>query len=122
MGTVVTFPPRRPAPLVASRATMTPAVRRQIEATIEALIDVLDTADGSPDLEPDADAEPSLGWSLSMALGTDDDQEANSPEWEGPSSNRQPARSPYRSRKPLSRRASSTKTDDFPPVDSPAAT
>ncbi|WP_427026577.1 hypothetical protein ACP4J4_20380 (plasmid) [Aureimonas ureilytica] len=122
MSVILPFWPRQSPFHAANRATMTPALRRQIEATIEALIDVLDAADGSPDMEPDADAEPSLGWSLSMALGTADDQEASAPEWEVPTSNRRPTRSPHHSQKPLPRRASSTETSDFPPVDSPAAT
>lgn len=32
--------------------------RRSIEATVQALIDVLDALDGDPDLEPGDDAEP----------------------------------------------------------------
>jgi hypothetical protein len=81
MGAVVPFTPRQPA----RRGTANPApgslpLRRQVEATIEALIDFLDVLDADPDLEPDADVEPSLGWSLSMAIGTADDCEDTSPE------------------------------------------
>jgi hypothetical protein len=45
-----------------------PITREQVEAKIALLIDLLDTLDGDPDLEPDsdiedgADDEPSLGW------------------------------------------------------------
>lgn len=80
MSVVLPFKPRQRAPVPSQQASISPALRRQIEATIEALIDVLDAADGSPDLEPDADDEPSLGWSLSMAAGTSDDCEDTSPE------------------------------------------
>lgn len=38
--------------------TLTPALRRRLEATIEQLIGLLDEIDGDPDHEPDADAEP----------------------------------------------------------------
>lgn len=37
-------------------------LRERIEATIEAMIAMLDELDGDADLEPDTDAEPSLGW------------------------------------------------------------
>ena len=36
-------------------------VRERIEARIDGLIDMLDALDGDPDLEDNADAEPSLG-------------------------------------------------------------
>jgi hypothetical protein len=67
----------------------TPA-RERIEAEIEkhlsaadALIALLDRADGDPDLcasehdgrEPDADDEPSLGWTISGNWGGRDDLE-----------------------------------------------
>lgn len=41
---------------------ITPAMRARLEATIEALVALLDEIDGDADLEPDEDAEPSLGW------------------------------------------------------------
>lgn len=41
---------------------ITPAMRARLEATIDALVELLDAVDGEPDLEPDADAEPWLGW------------------------------------------------------------
>lgn len=40
---------------------VTPEMRARLEATIEALVSLLDEIDGDPDLEPDTD-EPSLGW------------------------------------------------------------
>ncbi len=43
--------------------------RRQIVAAIHAMIDRLDSLDGDCDLEPDADSEPSLGWSSTYAIG-----------------------------------------------------
>ncbi|AZO23891.1 MULTISPECIES: hypothetical protein [unclassified Mesorhizobium] len=46
-------------------------LRRRIERTIEALLTILDEADGEPDLEATADDEPYLaGWS-----GTNEDLE-----------------------------------------------
>ena len=55
---------------------LSPATLRQnIEATIERLLVLLDTLDGDPDLEPDADGEPSLGWTATMAFGSLDDRE-----------------------------------------------
>lgn len=80
MGVVLPFTPRGPASATAHRATMSPDLRRSIEATIEALIELLDFAGGDADQEPDADGEPSLGWSPTMALGTADDCEDTSPE------------------------------------------
>lgn len=37
-------------------------LRERIEAAIESLLLVLDQLDSDPDLEPDNDDEPSLGW------------------------------------------------------------
>ena len=54
--------PNSPRPL-------TPAERRRIEAIVESLIDLLDEADGDPDLEP------SLGWSRTCAQGALDTDE-----------------------------------------------
>jgi hypothetical protein len=55
---------------------LSPATLRQnIEASIERLLAMLDTLDGDPDLEPDADGEPSLGWTATMAFGSLDDRE-----------------------------------------------
>lgn len=80
MGAVVPFTPRRQASKPVLPAPGSLPLRRQVEATIEALIDFLDVLDADPDLEADADGEPSLGWSLSMAIGTADDCEDTSPE------------------------------------------
>lgn len=80
MGVVLTFTPRGFVSVAAHRASISPDLRRSIEATIEALIELLDFADGDTDLEHDADGEPSLGWSPTMALGTADDCEDTSPE------------------------------------------
>ncbi|KAB0680092.1 hypothetical protein [Aureimonas leprariae] len=52
------------------------SARRFITAEIERLIDMLDALDGDPDAEDGGDAEPSLGWTHTMAWGTTDD-------WEG---------------------------------------
>ncbi|MGE6739667.1 hypothetical protein ACQKGC_05265 [Allorhizobium pseudoryzae] len=41
---------------------LTPALRREIEATVERLIAILDMFDGDEDLEDDASGEPWLGW------------------------------------------------------------
>ena len=68
--------PGAPAVTIPNRA----ALRRELEATIDRLIAALNALDADPDLEPDADGEPSLGWSPTMALGTADDLEGTSPE------------------------------------------
>lgn len=122
MGVVLPFPTRASASVAAHRTAISPDLRRSIEATIEALIEVLDFADGDTDLEHDADGEPSLGWSPTMALGTADDQEAGAPEWEGPTTVRRPVCLPHHSHNTLPCKASSVKIGDFRPVDSPAAT
>lgn len=41
---------------------LTPAIRKQIEETIEHLLSVLDQFDGDENLEDDGNDEPSLGW------------------------------------------------------------
>ena len=41
---------------------LTPAMRKQIEATIEHLLSVLDHFDGDENLEEDGNREPWLGW------------------------------------------------------------
>lgn len=38
------------------------ALRRRMEAAIDSMLALLDELDGDPDLEPDNDDEPSLGW------------------------------------------------------------
>ncbi|TIW71235.1 MAG: hypothetical protein E5V56_00835, partial [Mesorhizobium sp.] len=50
---------------------LTAARRLRIERTVEALLAILDDADGDPDMEPNGDREgessdyePSLGWTL----------------------------------------------------------
>lgn len=44
---------------------LTPALRREIEATVEQLISILDLFDGDENVEDDGCAEPSLGWPTS---------------------------------------------------------
>ena len=52
---------------------LTPAMRKQIEATIEQLLLILDQFDGDPDLEDGADGEPSLSWTDTQGrYGLDD--------------------------------------------------
>ena len=66
------------------------ALRAQIEAELERMIDLLDAIDGDPDLEPslgsvapghvdeaepDTDLEPSLCWTSTYAHGSDQDLE-----------------------------------------------
>ena len=41
---------------------LTPGMRKQIEATIENLLSVLDHFDGDENVEDDASGEPCLGW------------------------------------------------------------
>lgn len=41
---------------------LTPALRREIEATVERLISILDMFDADENLENDGSDEPSLGW------------------------------------------------------------
>ncbi|WP_152049034.1 hypothetical protein [Aureimonas psammosilenae] len=73
MSNVLSFPPtttRQVGP--APRGVRT---RVLIEDEIERLISLLDVIDGDPDAEDDGAAEPSLGWTLTMAHGTTDDRE-----------------------------------------------
>ena len=46
--------------------------RRKIEEAIERLLAVLDAIDGDPEAEPDAEDEPSLGWSATGATSVYD--------------------------------------------------
>lgn len=41
---------------------LTPMLRKQIEATMEHLVAILDRFDGDENLEDGVDGEPSLGW------------------------------------------------------------
>lgn len=51
---------------------LTPQLRRRIERTIAALVDLLDQVDAAHEnLEEGGDDEPSLGWTLTMAHGWD---------------------------------------------------
>lgn len=45
---------------------VTPAMRARLEATIDALVGLLDEIDGDPDFETASDDEPCLGWSYSV--------------------------------------------------------
>ena len=97
MSNVVTFPARQPgaagATLTAAGLALAPDVCEHIERAIEAaletaqrLIGILDRADGNPDLEDGADAEPSLGAPEGHASqvvwlrGSDTDLETTTPE------------------------------------------
>ncbi|WP_024281210.1 hypothetical protein [Xanthobacter sp. 126] len=54
-------------------------LRACLGAAIEALVDILDRLEPEPDLEPDNDDEPSLGWcngAPTSRYGGDDDREA----------------------------------------------
>ena len=95
MDNVLTFRPR-PLPVAPIEAEPLPetSLRARIEAaaevavdTAERLIAILDTWDGDADLEPDADAEPSLaapehhdGSQVGWCRGNDGDREAEAPE------------------------------------------
>lgn len=57
----------------ASRAAL---CRRLADAT-ESIIALLDALDGDPEAEDCGDAEPSLGWTATMAWGSTDDREEN---------------------------------------------
>ncbi|WP_188909927.1 hypothetical protein [Aureimonas endophytica] len=50
------------------------AVRTLIKK-IERPVSLLDSLDGDPDAGADGDDEPSLGWTRTMAIGTNDDAE-----------------------------------------------
>lgn len=67
------------------------AVRRCLADEIEELIALLDRLHGDPDFEPDADDEPSLGWSATMALGSADDREEDVGDEREPDEDREPA-------------------------------
>lgn len=49
--------------------------RHRIEAAIESLIALLDASEPDPDLEPQGDDEPWLGWTSTMAHGNNEDRE-----------------------------------------------
>ena len=50
---------------------LAPSIRRAIEDEIARLVDLLDAS------EPDADLEPTLGWTANGELGDRDDREGN---------------------------------------------
>ena len=95
MGDVLTFTPRpKPAapealkPLAGAdlRASLEEAAQTALDAA-DRIIAVLDRMDGDPDLEEDADAEPSLaapenhsGSQVTWLRGNDQDREAETPE------------------------------------------
>ncbi len=54
------------AELVTIYMPVTPAMRARLEATIDALVGLLDEIDGDADFEPANDDEPSLGWTWSF--------------------------------------------------------
>ncbi|WP_416356328.1 hypothetical protein ACLNGM_20195 [Aureimonas phyllosphaerae] len=66
------------------------ALRREIERQIETLLAVLDDMDGDTDTEDGGDAEPSLGWSTTMAIGSADDREDDGRDTHLPSTMRHP--------------------------------
>jgi hypothetical protein len=66
-------------PLPSDRLALTPARRARIERTIEALLSILDDADGDADLEDGSDDEPAL----SGFSGSDDDREYDVAELSG---------------------------------------
>lgn len=78
-------PGRDPPPIPNRRA-----LRREIERQIETLLTVLDDMDGDADTEDGGDAEPSLGWSTTMAIGTADDREDDGRDPHSPSTVRHP--------------------------------
>lgn len=45
-------------------------LRRLLSAVIEAILQYLDELDGDADLEPAADAEPSMGWAAPAGTGS----------------------------------------------------
>ncbi len=51
------------------------ALRARLTQEIEERIAILDALDGDPDLEPGADAEPTLGWTRTWAVGNTHDLE-----------------------------------------------
>lgn len=52
----------RPAESFTRIVELTPSLRREIEATVEHLIAILDRFDGDENVEDAGDYEPSLGW------------------------------------------------------------
>lgn len=48
---------------------MSRSERKTVEDLIEALLAILDAADGSADAEEGGDMEPSLGWTIHGGLG-----------------------------------------------------
>ena len=88
MGDVLTFILRpRPAEPEAPDPQTRADVRAILEEIGERVIALLDTWDGDADLEPDADAEPSLaapenhhGTQVGWCRGNDGDREAEAPE------------------------------------------
>ena len=95
MDNVLAFTPRpRPVSQVEPEPGTAPTLRVRIEAaaevavdTAERLIAILNQMDGDADLEPDADAEPSLaapehhdGTQVGWCRGGDGDREAEAPE------------------------------------------
>lgn len=93
MSNVLTFTPRpRPAVLTSAPPIAGPDLRTRLEEAAQSALDVadriiaaLDQIDGDADLEPDADAEPSLAAPEGHALqigwcrGGDQDREADAP-------------------------------------------
>jgi len=78
------------SPAIDPERTRLRALRAEIERELERMIDLLDAIDGDPDFEPsfgsvapghvdeaepDADLEPSLGWTSTYAHGSDQDLE-----------------------------------------------
>ncbi|MDP4026847.1 hypothetical protein Q8W71_30065 [Methylobacterium sp. NEAU 140] len=105
MSNVLTFTPRpRPAPPEVVVPQPEASLRARVEAaaeiavdTAERLIAILDAWDGDADLEPDADAEPSLaapenahGSQVVWMRGGDGDREAQAPETVLPEVSRSP--------------------------------
>lgn len=92
MPNVITFRPRRPAPLIARSDVLDgPALRHELEQAAQAALDqadrliaLLDRMDGETDAEDDGDAEPSLGApeghesQIVWLRGSDRDLEASS--------------------------------------------
>ncbi|MDP4026977.1 hypothetical protein Q8W71_30775 [Methylobacterium sp. NEAU 140] len=106
MTNVLTFTPRpRPvepvAPEIMSAADRRARLEEVLQNTLDAadsIIAVLDHWDGDADLEPDADAEPSLaapenahGSQVTWMRGGDEDREAEAPEIVLPEVSRSPA-------------------------------
>lgn len=65
------------------------AIKKRLDAILDEaqfLIDTLDEMTPDPDLEPDSDGEPLLGWpghgSVNNAMTLDDDRELEQSDWE----------------------------------------